>query len=312
MSFFRKKPVTIEAREYRVDVPETIVLALAAWCGGVISEEKGGMLIPTREGEMLASPGDWIIKGVAGEFYPCKPDIFEATYTPTMGDGDPNRPSIEELLILQLPAGHNGRNTWLMAHGVGAESNGLRKIREHRDSLRQACMTASEACADKRAHYDAGPRLEPVGLAAHTAAVAEPWAGIDYGARAAHYGGNPLALGRTVLGRGLEDLLTGSHGRSRQVRSMFEPGAPIAEGDLHQDLEGNLQLAREGAIEGRELQWRGETVDAAFTMPRPGFRDIVAALLGLGGHPRTQRVRVRFMARGNAAVRDVELAEVSE
>jgi hypothetical protein len=36
--------------------------------------------IPTPEGVMEASPGDWIIKGVKGEFYPCKPDIFEAIY----------------------------------------------------------------------------------------------------------------------------------------------------------------------------------------------------------------------------------------
>lgn len=39
-----------------------------------------GVVIPTLEGAMLASPGDWIIKGVAGEFYLCKPDIFAATY----------------------------------------------------------------------------------------------------------------------------------------------------------------------------------------------------------------------------------------
>ena len=38
------------------------------------------VIITTLEGEMHASPGDWIIKGVQGEFYPCKPDIFEATY----------------------------------------------------------------------------------------------------------------------------------------------------------------------------------------------------------------------------------------
>ena len=38
------------------------------------------LLIPTLEGDMLAQPGDWIIKGVQGEFYPCKPDIFAATY----------------------------------------------------------------------------------------------------------------------------------------------------------------------------------------------------------------------------------------
>ena len=39
-----------------------------------------GLTIPTDEGDMNASYGDWIIKGIAGEFYPCKPDIFEQTY----------------------------------------------------------------------------------------------------------------------------------------------------------------------------------------------------------------------------------------
>jgi hypothetical protein len=38
------------------------------------------MNIHTLEGNMIASVGDWIIKGVKGEFYPCKPDIFESTY----------------------------------------------------------------------------------------------------------------------------------------------------------------------------------------------------------------------------------------
>jgi hypothetical protein len=42
----------------------------------------GAMLIPTLEGTMAANPGDYIIRGVAGEFYPCKPDIFERTYEP--------------------------------------------------------------------------------------------------------------------------------------------------------------------------------------------------------------------------------------
>ena len=41
-----------------------------------------GCEIDTKEGTMLANYGDWIIKGVAGEFYPCKPDIFRATYEP--------------------------------------------------------------------------------------------------------------------------------------------------------------------------------------------------------------------------------------
>ena len=38
------------------------------------------LAIHTLEGDMLANPGDWIIRGVQGEFYPCKPDIFDATY----------------------------------------------------------------------------------------------------------------------------------------------------------------------------------------------------------------------------------------
>ena len=45
----------------------------------------GHLLIGTLEGTMAAAPGDWVIKGVAGEFYPCKPDIFEATYEPVEG-----------------------------------------------------------------------------------------------------------------------------------------------------------------------------------------------------------------------------------
>lgn len=40
------------------------------------------LAIQTLEGQMVARPGDWIIKGVKGEIYPCKPDIFEATYEP--------------------------------------------------------------------------------------------------------------------------------------------------------------------------------------------------------------------------------------
>ena len=44
------------------------------------SKVKGGLVIKTLEGEHLANIGDWIIKGVAGEFYPCKPDIFDKTY----------------------------------------------------------------------------------------------------------------------------------------------------------------------------------------------------------------------------------------
>ena len=46
----------------------------------LVVNPEGQIVIDTLEGKMFASPSDWIIKGVQGEFYPCKPDIFEATY----------------------------------------------------------------------------------------------------------------------------------------------------------------------------------------------------------------------------------------
>lgn len=82
MPKFRKKPIVIEAK--RVGDPS--YATLSAWCGGAtLFDPQGrpvGVLINTLEGEMRASRGDWIIKGVKGEFYPCKPDIFAATYEP--------------------------------------------------------------------------------------------------------------------------------------------------------------------------------------------------------------------------------------
>jgi hypothetical protein len=85
---YRKKPVVIEAVLFHEDSarePEHI----ADWCGGRVVNNLGhpsgkvAIAIPTLEGEMTAQYGDWIIRGVQGEFYPCKPDIFEATYEPT-------------------------------------------------------------------------------------------------------------------------------------------------------------------------------------------------------------------------------------
>lgn len=71
---FRKKPVVIEARQ----LSEANAKDIASWCGG--RPGKAGVIIPTLEGAHNASIGDWIICGVKGEFYPCKPDIFSETY----------------------------------------------------------------------------------------------------------------------------------------------------------------------------------------------------------------------------------------
>ena len=75
--------------EQQYETDELRMVEVARWCGGRIgSEAKASdhtdvaywIDIPTLEGVMKASPGDYIIKGVQGEFYPCKADIFEATY----------------------------------------------------------------------------------------------------------------------------------------------------------------------------------------------------------------------------------------
>lgn len=86
MPMFCKKPVVIEARQmpghpFIIPQDETF-MALADWCGATFSRDTIGpcLIIPTLEGDHRASIGDWIIKGVKGEFYPCKPDIFAMTY----------------------------------------------------------------------------------------------------------------------------------------------------------------------------------------------------------------------------------------
>jgi len=73
---FKKKPVVIEAVQYTDDnKPECMVFLEGNW-DNTISYPN----IRTLEGVMRVSEGDWIIKGIKGEFYPCKPDIFEQTY----------------------------------------------------------------------------------------------------------------------------------------------------------------------------------------------------------------------------------------
>lgn len=90
MAQFRKKPVVIDAHQFNADdvtagAPDWFMEALRSDtlclakddCWYIQTLESGG-LAPTH----LVTRGDWIIRGVQGELYPCKPDIFEATYQP--------------------------------------------------------------------------------------------------------------------------------------------------------------------------------------------------------------------------------------
>ena len=100
MPKFRKKPVIIEAVQLRWDTWNDICdfISDEAFDRGVYLDDDTltqlpdgkhsntlGLKINTLEGVMLARQNDYIIKGVNGEFYPCKPDIFEKTYEPVEG-----------------------------------------------------------------------------------------------------------------------------------------------------------------------------------------------------------------------------------
>ena len=86
MAKYRKKPVIIEAVQLRWDTWSEV--CDFAGVGKLTDNKPEGsqdgeaiqLQIPTLEGLMTANENDWIIKGVKGEFYPCKPHIFEATY----------------------------------------------------------------------------------------------------------------------------------------------------------------------------------------------------------------------------------------
>lgn len=88
MPKFRKKPVVVDAVQWKPDkmlLKEIIDFgggSLASMRSVSIGRKGDNLIVKTLEGDMIASPGDWIIKGVNGELYPCKPDIFEKTYEP--------------------------------------------------------------------------------------------------------------------------------------------------------------------------------------------------------------------------------------
>ena len=87
MGRYRKRPIVIDA----VPVADLLAAALRDWAElpawvadaydhGDILFLPGGINVTTAEGVMVGDRGDWLIRGIKGELYPCKPDIFEATY----------------------------------------------------------------------------------------------------------------------------------------------------------------------------------------------------------------------------------------
>lgn len=84
MPKFRKKPVVIEAVRFTRHTWDEVKKFTNGQAHSWVTEKYMGgnssCIIPTLEGELKANEGDWIIKGVDGEFYPCKADIFQKTY----------------------------------------------------------------------------------------------------------------------------------------------------------------------------------------------------------------------------------------
>lgn len=90
MNKFRKKPVIVEAMQFTDETKNQVFNWITCSCYPTFDDAGNPTLkIQTLEGDMIASLGDWVIKGVKGEFYPCKPDIFEATYEPADDYIDP-------------------------------------------------------------------------------------------------------------------------------------------------------------------------------------------------------------------------------
>lgn len=88
MRFYRKKPIEVEAVQWNPAI-EQYIDTILNWIGSdnYFIADTGQLSVLTLEGPLTVSDDDWIIKGIKGEFYPCKPDIFTATYEISRGGG---------------------------------------------------------------------------------------------------------------------------------------------------------------------------------------------------------------------------------
>ena len=96
MPKYRKRPIVVEAAQFTEGSKDMVCNWVGGLCDADTEEGRPVLRIQTLEGEMTAQLGDWVIKGVQGEFYPCKPDIFGASYEPVEAQrrGVPGMPII--------------------------------------------------------------------------------------------------------------------------------------------------------------------------------------------------------------------------
>jgi hypothetical protein len=122
---YRKKPVVVEAVQWTgANCAE--VFAFLGLEHEPHDDEIDQVVISTLEGDMTASVGDWVIRGVKGEHYPCKPDVFAATYEPARGVGlgealDAIRSQDASVELEDDPSGANGAETLWAVHVAGPD-----------------------------------------------------------------------------------------------------------------------------------------------------------------------------------------------
>ena len=143
MGRYQKVPVVIEAVQWPLDESEYPYWLFEAVKNGtiVISEGlfKSKVLIKTLEGDHICNHGDWIIRGVEGELYPCKPGIFQKTYEPAEGESIPPMDVLEKI--------RSSRN--LVANCLPdcrEKSLAMTKLEEAEMWLGKAILNTSEEC----------------------------------------------------------------------------------------------------------------------------------------------------------------------
>ena len=185
---FRKKPVVIEAIQWDGN---QFVGSPPDWIGDAINQRPGAegsiirigdeVRIATLEGDMATKPGDWIIRGVKGELYPCKPDIFAATYELAARRAKPEgeAPQAEPVLWQVLKRRDEGGEIWT---DIG---------RRYYDSIR-----ADQPDVEVRELYERAPAatLSPLCGAQHAESGKEAFSDWEMGLEDAD--GNPLATVR--------------------------------------------------------------------------------------------------------------------
>ncbi len=80
MPRYRKKPIVVEAILYTARNADDVGMFVNHEMD--FAPDSNDLVIHTLEGDMPVTPGDWVIRGLKGEYYPCKPDIFKTTYDP--------------------------------------------------------------------------------------------------------------------------------------------------------------------------------------------------------------------------------------